>query len=205
MTRPIAAASAIFTDIYMQDLWGLARMQPIEDRLDAYAQLIDSLLTARGITSVLECGCGFWTCQQRINWTGRTYAGFDVVPLIVDKNTEKHAAPNIAFHLLSDETTLPRAELLICKDVLQHLPNEDITELLPRFKQAAPLLLIINDIEPPENTNGRIERGGYRALDLARPPFSEACTTLHEWRSLDFGVKCLKRAALLQGHAEGAR
>ena len=103
-----------------------------------------------------------------MNWNGIDYFGYDVVPQLVIKNQNKYGAPNIQFFQGDAiHTDLPPADLLICKDVLQHLPHEDIIALvaqLHKFKYC----LITNDI----GTNQSTSRGGYRGLDLTLPPFS---------------------------------
>jgi SAM-dependent methyltransferase len=193
------AARAAFTDIYVHDRWGLSRMQPNQDRLAGYATLVQEFMRCNDIHSVAEFGCGFWTYAKLIDWTGITYDGYDVVPLVISWNTQRHGAANIRFRELTDSTKPAPVDLVICKDVLQHLPNDDVARLLPLLKQTAPLLLIINDVMPDSNTNGPIERGGYRAIQLDQAPFGEACMTLHEWESVDFGVTCRKRAVLVRG------
>jgi SAM-dependent methyltransferase len=199
VTGPITKAAKAFEDIYLQDLWGLSRMQPIEDRLADYARVISACIRSSGATSVAEFGCGFWTYAALIDWRGLTYDGYDVFAGVVDKNMRDHAAPNIAFHTLTDSTRPAPVDLIICKDVLQHLPNDDARHLLALFKATAKTSLIINDVAPETNTNGPAERGGYRAIRLDLPPFNEECETLHEWESVDFGVACRKRAVILRG------
>jgi SAM-dependent methyltransferase len=201
LTGPITAASAAFTDIYMQDLWGLSRMEPVEDRLTSYADIISGFIRSNRITSVAEFGCGFWTYAALIDWRGVTYDGYDVFSGVIEKNIRDHSAPNIRFHTLTDSTRPAPVDLIICKDVFQHLPNEDVQHLLTLFKATARISLIINDVVPDANTNGAAERGGYRAIRLDQPPFNEACETLHEWESIDFGVDCRKRAVILRAAA----
>lgn len=199
MSDPIGEACTAFTDIYENDLWGLARMEPIEDRLASYAAVIGKFIADSQASSIVEFGCGFWSYANLMDWRGLTYDGYDVVPLVVRDNSTKFAAPNIRFHVLTESTTPVTADVLVCKDVFQHLPNEDIVHLLPLLQRTAPQLLVINDVIPDDNTNGPIERGGYRAVRLDLPPFNETCATVHEWDSIDFGVACRKRAVLMRG------
>jgi hypothetical protein len=60
--------------------------------------------------------------------------------------------------------------LLICKDVLQHLPNEIIHKfltILPKFKFA----LLTND-SSLFTKNPDIEAGSWRLLNLKKYPFN---------------------------------
>ena len=66
------------------------------------------------------------------------------------------------------------ADLLICKDVLQHLDNDKISHFianLPRFKYA----LISNDLLDSPSLNVQINTGQYRPLDLRKEPFNLSC------------------------------
>ena len=67
---------------------------------------------------------------------------------------------------------LPEADLMICKDVLQHLPISEIVRFfsgLGNFKHC----LITNDVDPNMLwfQNFDIPYGGYRPIDLTAPPF----------------------------------
>jgi trans-aconitate methyltransferase len=195
----MAKAEAAFTEIYRKDLWGLSRMGAVDDRLASYAQVMQDVIVTQNVRSVVEVGCGVWTYAKLVDWRDIEYDGYDVVPTIVEKNIKTWGGGgNIRFNIMNDLTELPRADLVISKDVLQHLPNDDAMHLLSMFKAAAPLSLVVNDIVPNENTNGAIERGGYRAVRLDQAPFNETCETLHEWESTDFGVFCRKRAVILR-------
>lgn len=67
---------------------------------------------------------------------------------------------------------LPEADLLICKDVLQHLPNEDVFLLINQF-HTFKFCLITIDVNPVTLTsqNPDITCGGYRYVDLTAHPF----------------------------------
>ena len=63
---------------------------------------------------------------------------------------------------------LPRAELLIMKDVMQHWLPAEISAFLPRLAQF-PYSLITNDVEAPELRPKWHER--WHPLDLTKPPY----------------------------------
>ena len=93
------------------------------------------------------------------------------------------AQHNIKFVLYDgDFDRIEPADLLICKDVLQHLPNSYIQkflQILPKFKFA----LITNDIDElhPENNNVDLPvAGGFRTLDLTKEPFNFKGALVHK-------------------------
>jgi hypothetical protein len=120
-------------------------------------------------------GCGDWQFSQAVNWGEAHYRGYDIVESVITANKEKYADEGIEFFLYSGEPTeLPSADLLIMKDVLQHLSNKRVTEILshaPRFKY----VLITNSIHPDgETQNVDIPDGSWRYLDVRHPPFNVA-------------------------------
>lgn len=126
------------------------------------------------IKSIADVGCGDWQFSQNIDFSGISYTGYDVASFVIERNQKAHAKENVKFVLYDgDFDKIEPADLLICKDVLQHLPNEKIKEflkILPRFKYA----LITNDIG--ERVNEDILASGYRALDITKPPFNLKAT-----------------------------
>jgi hypothetical protein len=116
------------------------------------------------------------------------YCGFDVVPSVISRNQRNYASRNIDFQLYSgNPDELPKADLLLAKDVLQHWSNQSIAAFLPvlaRYRFA----LITNDVNPRGPTaNIDIEDGGYRYLDLRLPPFQLSATEVYSFTSNDMG------------------
>jgi len=199
MAARIDTAREAFIDIYQNDRWGLAKVKGDGAVLQRFADLIQSVITRHKIRSVAEFGCGFWSYARLLDWTGLTYDGYDVVPEVLDFNIGYYGAPNIRFHQMTEGVTPGPADLLISKDVLQHLPVEDVAAYLAMFRERFSFMLITNDIYPETNTNGPIAHGGYRAIRLDLPPFNLACETLDEWEIAAGNVTYRKRACLLRG------
>jgi hypothetical protein len=63
---------------------------------------------------------------------------------------------------------LPAADLLISKDVLQHLSNGLVQKFI-RNNLRNKWAILTND---RGSANQDVEPGGYRAIDLAAPPFA---------------------------------
>ena len=62
-------------------------------------------------------------------------------------------------------------DLLLAKEVLQHLPNSIINEYLDAIRQKYRFALLTNSTEPWNLTNREIEPGGFRPIRLEKPPF----------------------------------
>jgi SAM-dependent methyltransferase len=165
------SSAAVFQKIYRENTWGYGSGHGSMPKTTAsYRAYLEGFIAANGVRSVVDVGCGDWQLSRLIDWQGASYLGLDVVPELVERNQREFGRPDVRFEVSPDDLgELPPADLLITKDVLQHVPNAKIHELvsaLPRFKYA----LITNDIAGSE-PNGDIEPGGWRAVDLRLPPF----------------------------------
>jgi SAM-dependent methyltransferase len=196
-------AEEVFTNIYTEGLWardeagqGTSGPGSTLQTTEQYREFLEKFLVERGVESVVDFGCGDWEFSQAIDWNGAKYTGYDVVAPIIEMNKEKYAQPNIDFiHADANEIELPPADLLICKDVLQHLPNEDVNSFLEqicKFKYC----LITNDIDPQtfSSTNPQAQFGQYRYIDLTQAPFF-----LHGTKVFTFwGGPYLKQVLLIE-------
>lgn len=135
-----------------------------------YRAFLAAFLRANSIRSVLDIGCGDWQFSRLIDWAGITYTGVDVVPAVIGCNWARYARPQVRFEHgdVLNGYQLPAADLVLCKDLLQHWPDAAVAELGVRL--AGRRALLTSDL-----ANGSHEDtgpGGYRPLDLAAPPFS---------------------------------
>lgn len=160
----------------------------------SYRVFLQQFLKAFHINNVVDFGCGDWEFSQHIDWNGITYTGYDVVKHVVETNQQKYAKQNVRFiHENGLMTELPSADLLICKDVLQHLSLKNIKRFLKqtsKFKYC----LITNDVHPHTLTsdNPDIPNGSYRHLDLTAPPFN-----VNGLKVLNYEAGCNTKQVLL--------
>jgi SAM-dependent methyltransferase len=139
-----------------------------------YRTYLQDFLAKQRIRSVVDAGCGDWEFSQAIDWTGIDYVGLDIVPYVIAANQRRFGAANIRFavaDIVRDE--LPPADLLLVKDVLQHLSNADIARFLaqlPRYRH----VVLVNDVLPDTLSAepADIPTGRYRPLDLTKAPYS---------------------------------
>lgn len=170
-----------FTEIYKRGEWvknnrgkGRSGSGSSLEATAQYRALLQDLLRDFNIRSVVDVGCGDWEFSRAVNWESVNYIGYDVVKSVIEKNRALFGKPHISFvHGDGVRADLPGADLLICKEVLQHLPNEDIKLLINQFHKFK-YCLITNDVDPVTLTsqNPDIPYGHYRPIDLTKPPFS---------------------------------
>ncbi len=170
-----------FTEIYDDKVWGEGSggqgTSGGGSTLGAtvvYRAYLQDFMKAHGVKSVVDAGCGDWEFSSTMDWTGIDYTGVDVVASVIAEDKKKYGAPNIKFQTADIvRTDLPAADLLICKDVLQHLPTEDVLAFLaqlPKYKD----VLLTDTVDKATLTaeNHDIQPGQFRLLDLTKPPFS---------------------------------
>lgn len=179
---PTPRCEDVFSYIYKNKIWGENNKgegfsgpgSSIEETAP-YREFLQRFLAEQQIKSVVDVGCGDWTFSHTIDWSGIDYKGFDVVEDVIKKNIQTYGSPNIHFEMKNgaEEGALPKADLLICKEVLQHLPYDDIHNFLKNL-DGYKYCLITNDVNPfsSTTTNHDIVRGSYRCLDLQATPFN---------------------------------
>ena len=120
-----------------------------------------------------------------------SYNGYDVSSIIVDTTTALYGSSNnnasvmptdnddgksVAFHVSKINQIYKVADMMICKDVLQHLPfdaAQHIVDQQSKFK----ISIFVNDVSTMDNSpNEDIPiAGGQRSLDVEKPPFNLKC------------------------------
>ena len=169
--------AALFGEIYAVDGWlGGSGLGSVPEATVVYRQVLQRLLDAGDVRSVVDAGCGDWQVARLLDWSGVSYIGIDVVPEVVRRNQAEFGCDHIQFRtgdISRDE--LPRADLLVSKDVLQHLPNASVSAFLARATGRYRYLLLTNDVatndSPAELLNTDIAAALWRTLDIRRPPF----------------------------------
>lgn len=176
------SAKGIFTKVYNEAEWGrnaegegFSGTGSMVEFSKEYMAFLQKFLHEKNIQTVVDIGCGDWQFSQHINWSGTTYKGLDVVQSVIDKNNKKFSRPKINFECVDViNADLPKADLMICKDVFQHLTNADVASIIkqiPKYKYC----LITNDVDPQTSTSENPEilhRGSYRTIDMTKPPFN---------------------------------
>ena len=102
------------------------------------------------------------------------YCGFDIVESIIRKNKEAYSDKNIDFEVANICTDkLPKCDLLMVRDCLFHLSNEDINKFLDNIKKVDyKYLLTTSHILDEDFVNKDIVSGDFRLINLFIEPFN---------------------------------
>lgn len=125
------------------------------------------------IHSLADLGCGDWNWMQHLRLAGIQYDGFDVVKDLVEKN-RRHARGNVRFHHADVSImTVPKVDLVLVKDLLQHLPTETALELVAKVRQSGSgYLAATTAVGAPAEARKGMGVGGFVPLDLESSPFN---------------------------------
>jgi hypothetical protein len=132
---------------------------------------------------VADLGCGDFHIGAQLRSAFGAYVACDVVPGLIARNRQRYASLGVDFRVL-DITTgdLPRAEIILVRQVLQHLSNRDIAAFVRQVAGACRWLVVTehwpasagfvaNAIKP---TGHDIRLAQHSGVVLTEPPFALA-------------------------------
>jgi SAM-dependent methyltransferase len=136
-----------------------------------YRAFLAEFIKSHDIKSVVDAGCGDWEFSSSIDWNHARYLGVDISTTVIEAVKRKYENETTKFKVGDVTDSLPPADLLVCKDVLQHLPNALIKKFIRNnLRKGKYKWAIITNDRGPENPD--IHAGDYRYINLSAPPFS---------------------------------
>ena len=166
----------VFSAIHAAQAWGdgESRSGPgsTRDRAASFLPDLIALVAALGIRTLLDAPCGDFNWAAPLADSVDRYVGIDVVPAIIRANRLCWSSPRRRF-LCRDMTRqrLPGAELVFCRDALVHLANGSIFAALENLRRTGAEYLIVTTFVG-DRSNTDVADGGWRPLNMQRPPFS---------------------------------
>ncbi len=190
-------AKDVFSKIYDTDFWnGGSGVGSAPETTVVYRAFLDRFLSGAGIRSVVDVGCGDWQLGSLVNWDGVDYVGVDVVDSVIDNNSVRYASDHVHFanvDVLNDCDSLPPADALLIKDVLQHWPTDRCKWFLEWAQGRYDYVVVTNDISHVHSsqrmTNSNVSLGGWRCLDVEARPFRFSAVYTEDYPVLDTWVK----------------
>ncbi|TBN16791.1 class I SAM-dependent methyltransferase [Hyunsoonleella pacifica] len=84
--------------------------------------------------TICDLGCGDFNVGKQLVPFTKNYIGIDIVPLLIERNKKKFHADNLKFHCLDiAKDELPIGDCAILRQVLQHLSNLEILQILNKL------------------------------------------------------------------------
>jgi SAM-dependent methyltransferase len=136
--------------IYEAGLWGKngsifysgdgshhpAVVHPYLDTVKAFLQSFPAPMT------ICDLGCGDFNVGKDLVPFAKTYIAVDIVPELIDYNRRKFQFPNLQFQCLDmANDSLPVADIVIIRQVLQHLSNDEVQKIVTKLTQYSYALL----------------------------------------------------------------
>jgi len=167
----------IFTSIYHSDAyWGsketVSGCGSTLDFTKAIREKIPPLIKRLKIKTILDIPCGDFNWMKEVKLNVDQYIGADIVVELVKRNNALYEKPDRTFiHLDVTKDTLPKADIILCRDCLIHLSFDNIFKAILNFKKSGAKYLLVSTHFKIEK-NKDINDGEYRPLNLQLPPFN---------------------------------
>lgn len=172
--------ASIFTSIYKSRYWNpggsgeSASGEGSTLAITAKARAaIESVVREFGITSMLDAPCGDFNWMRHTRLDGVQYTGADIVKPLIERNNRKFASPARRFiHLDIVEHVCEPADLILCRDCIQHLTNAEAMSVIRNFSKSGSKYLLMTMSPRLTTSNDMPRAGGFRGVNLFLPPFN---------------------------------
>ncbi|WP_214229601.1 class I SAM-dependent methyltransferase [Pedobacter sp. B4-66] len=193
--------STIFTNIYKDNVWGGKKGEyfsgtgSYSDRIPEYVDIVVDFIRRKEIKKIVEIGCGDFNvsnqilcCLSDLNYEF-SYLGYDVVKPLIDINRKRFGQSNVNFKHKDGATgNIVSADLLIIRQVLQHLDNVAIAKIVRKFSNYHYVLVTEhqlsekykNQIKPniDKQTGASIRVGAFSGVYVEKEPFNSGKVNL---------------------------
>ena len=179
----------IFSTIYSNNIWGGNNGEfysgPGSHKkhlTHKYIELLKDFLYQNKIDTIVEIGCGDFHIMNQILDSKFNYIGIDVVKKLIHRNLKMFGSEKVDFiygDAADSKFVLPKGDVLVIREVLQHLENKDIIEILNKSKKFKYVLVtehiyigsdVIYNIDKP--TNDSIRTHQKSGVFVEKPPFN---------------------------------
>ena len=167
-----------FAEVYEKNLW-LDRVSrsgmgsnPESDAVKKDIIVLNKIFDFIKPSKIIDVPCGDMAWMPYfLNDKNIEYRGYDIVPSIIKKNKETY--PTLYFEKFDIVSQiLPQTDIVLCRDLLNHLSISDIHTILDNFIQSGNEYFIISNNKGATNEDKIMEGGDSRSIDITAPPFS---------------------------------
>ena len=128
------------------------------------------MLEEIGAHSLLDIPCGDFRWLSEVP-LGVSYIGGDIVSALVDANNQRFGTESRRFLQLDLTTSsLPQADVVLCRDCLVHLSFANIHQALANIRKSGAKYLLMTNF-PEIAVNLDISDGDWRPLNFELAPF----------------------------------
>ena len=165
----------VFTEIYRLNHWGGkdSVSGPGSDlhQTRIITKELSTLFHDFNITTMLDIPCGDFYWMKNVDLSNIDYTGADIVKELIKRNREEYETGRVRFQSLNlVKDTLPRVDLVLCRDCLVHFSFADIFLALENACNSQSAYILTTTF-PGRRDNHDIITGQWRTLNLERRPF----------------------------------
>ena len=149
MKKPWPTKDAM-EQIYKMKLWGNNQAEFYSGNgshdpniINPYIKAVTSFLTSfKEPITVCDLGCGDFNVGKELIAHTKKYVAIDIVPDLIRYNKENFKAENLEFHCFDiAKEELPKADCVILRQVLQHLSNFEIQQIVNKLSNYKYIIL----------------------------------------------------------------
>jgi SAM-dependent methyltransferase len=182
--------SEIFGEIYRDGRWGGQQGQfysgagSDDEVTAAYVAVVRKYIDSHNIRSIVDLGCGDFRVGRQLLRPGISYIGVDLVPQMIESHQKQFGGESVRFTVGNIiEDILPDGELYLVRQVLQHLSNAQIGQILDKLRDKPHVLIAEHHPAPSrfkehnrDKTPGQAIRAPFGSgVYPDQPPFSFPC------------------------------
>jgi SAM-dependent methyltransferase len=166
----------IFNNIYKSNFWNstesFSGTGSDLEQTEVIREALPRLVVKYEIKTMLDIPCGDFNWMQHVQLNDVHYTGCDIVAALVEQNTRNYSSQNQEFKILNIiEDSLPKVDLIFCRDCLVHFSYEHIEKALNNVKRSGSKFLLTTSFIN-RRLNFDIETGDWRPINLQIKPFS---------------------------------
>ena len=192
----------IFSKIYDENTWGKDSKNNFcsgpgttTPNIIKYISFLEHFIKQNKIKNIIDLGCGDYRVMNAImdKDPELNYTGIDIVPQLIEHNQKIFGSNRIKFVCLNAITDeMPGGDLIIIRQVLQHLNNNQIQLILGKLIRYK--YVLISEHLPTENITPNIDKlAGPKnrlffnsGIFLDKPPFSIKAKRVFELKDADY-------------------
>ena len=146
----------VFTQVYEGCVWGGTTkrsgegshsesiVNPYVDSIINFLKSLDQKL------KIVDLGCGDFNVGSRLVPYSSEYIACDIVEFVIEENKKRH--PDVNFSVVDITTDeLPKGDVAIIRQVLQHLSVEDITKVVNKLENSSYQYVIVTEHLPVQS------------------------------------------------------
>lgn len=194
---------SIFEKIYNEEIWNggnssIPLSGPGSSLQNAFkcSEALNNFIYKNHIETVLDLGCGDLTWISKspfFNDDNIEYTGVDIVSSLIDSHKSNYPSKKFYCEDLVNYKCLSKASIIILRDVIFHLKNDEILSIFENIRNHFDYILITS-CNTTENTD-KFDKFKFSRKNLHKSPF---------YRTYDFDIcideKTFDRKVYLYSH-----